>query len=124
MNVIVQRLYVVCIVLLGTGVILLSLIMLADQRRIDALQPLAAKYKSICSPVKVALRGDRLLLRNIHDREILLGRFASAVGDDSYAMLSTCLPYPFPMEAWDSCIATHDDLCLEALLKRAEDAIP
>jgi hypothetical protein len=113
------------------GVALILLVIVASlfavmhyERRLDKLEPLAQKYRSICGGVKAALYVDRRMLHSPRDREILIGKFAGTCGDDSYVMLERCLPAPFPMEAWNGCSTRGDDTCLEALLKQAEDSIP
>lgn len=111
---------IIILLMLGGAV----MIVLRYERRLDVLEPIAQKYRSICDGVKATLRADRQLLRNIHDREVLLAKFAGSCGDDSAAMLKSCLPTPFPMGAWQRCAEQHDDNCLDGLLRTAEASIP
>lgn len=94
------------------------------ERRARLLEPMAVKYEEICGGVRATLYVDRQLLRNVHDREIILGKFGGSCGDDGFVMLERCLPKPFPRAAWDACVERHDDECLAAMLKTAEESLP
>lgn len=95
-----------------------------QQRQIDELEPQARKYQEICGAVKNALHIDQTFLHTEADRELLRQRIGSDRGDESYVMLERCMPFPFPMESWDVCLAGRDVACLSTLLRRAEESIP
>lgn len=106
-------------------------------REVDRLVPLAKKYGEICGGVKAALWVDTTKLHDTEDsawltpkeieddRKALFRRVGATIGgDDSYVMLQRCMPKPFPMDAWRSCIAANDNVCLRGVLTQAMDSIP